>query len=386
MHFSAMSAEQLAKSGARWTAHEIGQQPQVWRKVEKLLGGRQSAAARFLTPLLQMPELRIVLTGAGSSSFIGECLAPAMSGKMRRSVQAVSTTDLVAGPANWLLADVPTLLVSFARSGNSPESVAALELAQQGLKECHHLVITCNAQGALREIANRMANAHVVLLPEETNDKSLAMTSSFSSMLLAAALCFELLSTDELGAAADAAQYVLDHALPLVQDLVRSQYERVVYLGANELKGLAREGALKLLELTDGRVVSMADTPLGFRHGPKTIVNQQALVVVFLSGDPYSRQYDLDLVHELRNDGVAGRVLALAADEGPGDSHPDTFVVPAMAGAGSLRLCFPYLVFAQLLALLRSLALGIGPDNPNPAGMVNRVVKGVSIYPLEPAG
>jgi tagatose-6-phosphate ketose/aldose isomerase len=386
MQFPGLTPAELTTAGAHWTAREIAQQPQVWRKLPALAGGRDSAVARFLAPLLQMPGLRIVLTGAGSSAFVGECLAPAMTRQMQRPVAAVSTTDLVAGPANWLIGAAPTLLVSFARSGNSPESVAALEFAQSTLRQCHHLVVTCNAQGALREIAGRMDNAHVLLLPDESNDNGFAMTSSFSSMLLAAALAFGVLDGGQSLAVADAVEHILARALPPIQDLVRAGYERVIYLGANEAKGLAREAALKLLELTDGRVVSIADTPLGFRHGPKTVVNKNALVVVFLSADPYSRRYDLDLLGELRKDGVAGRVLALDAGAHKGSAHPDTIVVPTMPGESSLACCFPYLVFAQCLALMQSLALGIQPDNPNPSGMVNRVVKGVSIYPLGQAG
>jgi tagatose-6-phosphate ketose/aldose isomerase len=383
MPFSGLSAAELDKAGARWTALEIAQQPQVWRTVAALTA-TDGALMRFLAPLLERPALRIVLTGAGSSAFVGECLAPSMSRALPCPVAAVSTTDLVAGPANWLPSDAPTLLVSFARSGNSPESVAAVELAQQVVRDCHHLVITCNAQGALREIAGRLPNAHVVVLPDETDDKSFAMTSSFSSMLLAAALAFGVLRPEALGPAADAAQAVLDTALPLVQDLVNAGYDRVVYLGANEMKGLARESALKLLELTDGRVVALADTPLGFRHGPKTIVNPRALVVLFLSRDAYSRQYDRDLLEELRRDGVAGRVLALGVGTDADHTHPDNVRVPDIGGAGALAACLPMLVFAQFFALMRSLSLGIRPDSPNAAGIVSRVVKGVSIYPLDP--
>jgi tagatose-6-phosphate ketose/aldose isomerase len=382
MHFSGLSIPALDEAGAHWTAREIAQQPQVWRKLAQLALA-DAATQRFLAPLLARPQVRIVLTGAGSSAFVGECLGPAMSRSMKRSVVAVSTTDLVAGPYNWLQADSPTLLVSFARSGNSPESVAAVELAQAVLGECHHLIITCNDQGALRAIADGMDNAHVMVLPAETDDRSFAMTSSFSSMLLSAALAFDLLTTAEAVTAADAAQHVLETARPLVQDLVQAGYGRVVYLGANEMKGLAREGALKLLELTDGRVVSMADTPLGFRHGPKTIVNPQSLVLLFRSQDPYSRRYDSDLLAEIRRDGIAGRVLSVGTEDAAG-VHPDDLSMPGIAGRSAMAACLPMLVFAQFFALMQSLSLGLSPDNPNVSGIVSRVVKGVTIYPLEP--
>jgi len=386
-------AEEIARRGGQWTAREIAQQPQAWEKVEALAADAGTPVARFLAPLLLRPELRIVLTGAGSSAFVGACLAPALQRRTQRWVAAVPTTDLVAAPRDWLPAHVPTLLVSFARSGNSPESVAALELAQQCVRECHHLVITCNGQGALGLQAARLANAAVLCLPDEVNDRSFAMTSSFTSMLLAAAQLLGALPGRVAPAAGAWARHVLDHGMPTLEDLVRQGFERIVYLGAGEFKALAREAALKLLELTDGAIVAASDTPLGFRHGPKTIVNARTLVVVLLSNDSYTRRYDLDLLRELRSDGIAGRVFALGGEGGAGGqvtapaaaavAHPDDLILPASAQARDLDLCLPYAVFAQSLALLHSLALGRRPDNPNASGAVHRVVRGVTIHRLE---
>jgi tagatose-6-phosphate ketose/aldose isomerase len=170
--------------------------------------------------------------------------------------------------------------------------------------------------------------------------------------------------------------------LPLLSELTHARFERVVYLGSAELSGLAREGALKMLELSDGQVVSLGESALAFRHGPKTILNGATLVVMFLSNDPYTRRYDLDLLAELRADAVAGRVIALA-ERGGMPGHRDTLVLgegPADA-LTDLELCLPYVVFAQALAILRSLSLGLSPDRPNGAGTVHRVVQGVRIYP-----
>jgi tagatose-6-phosphate ketose/aldose isomerase len=302
-------------------------------------------------------------------------------------VGAVATTDLVASPANHFVRSVPTLLVSFARSGNSPESKAAVELAEQSLSECFHLIVTCNATGELYRRGIELPNACVLLLPEKSDDRGFAMTSSFSGMLLAAARFFKLpLAGTAVPAGGAPTLSLLESWRPRLQGLVAERFERIVYLGANELKGLAREAALKTLELSDGRVVSIADTPLGFRHGPKTILNGRTLVVVLLSNDSHIRRYDLDLLAELRSDGIAGRVLALVARQGGTTGHPDDVLVPGLANASDLGLCLPFAVFAQSLAFMQSLSLGIRPDTPNAAGAVSRVVKGVSIYPLEVKG
>jgi len=365
---------ELETAGGLWTAREISQQPAVWPKIASLLSGGAAQLRAFLRPLLDRSDLRIILTGAGTSSFIGECLVPALQRSTHLRVEAISTTDLVGAPESWLEPGVPTLLVSFARSGNSPESLAALNLTEQVVKDRHHLILTCNEDGELYRRGAQLPNAHVLLLPVETNDRGFAMTSSFTGLVLAAALAFGLLPQARAAALSRCAAGVLQKQVSEIAALARAGFERVVYLGGREFKGLAREAALKMLELSDGRVIAMAETPLGFRHGPKTIVNSKTLVVMFLSNDPYARQYETDLLNELRTDAVAARVVALSAAE-----------VDAPATATNLELCFPYAVFAQTFAFLRSLSLGLRPDTPNARGVVSRVVQGVSIYPWDPS-
>ena len=376
-----IEGERLDAAGAGLTAREVAQQGVVWPKIAALLASRRADVDAFLGPLLARPDLRIVLTGAGTSAFIGECLVPALLRQGLRA-EAVPTTDLVSGPHSFLQPAVPTLLVSFGRSGSSPESVAAVALADQLVADVHHLVITCNADGELYRMAEGRSNALAILLPEATHDRGFAMTTSFTSMLLSAALAFGAVADDAVQAPSAAARRLLHTALPLLNELVARRFDRVVYLGSNELRGLAREAALKLLELTDGQVVALFDSPLGFRHGPKTIVNDRTLVVVMLSNDAHARRYDLDLLRELRNDGRAGRVLALSGIAEPALGG-DCALLEAMGDAGELVLALPYIVFCQSYALLQSLDLGLRPDTPSVSGTVNRVVRGVTIYPCE---
>jgi tagatose-6-phosphate ketose/aldose isomerase len=387
MDYFGFPQERLETAGGYWTAREISQQPAIWPQIEQLVAGDTAASRAFLGTLMRRSDLRIVLTGAGTSAFVGECVAPALARKTGLRVDAVATTDLVGSPKSWLKHEVPTLLVSFARSGNSPESVAALNLAEQCVQECHHLIFTCNTDGALYRLGKITRNTRVVLLPEETNDRGFAMTSSFSGMLLAAAMTFDLIASDTESVAqlARSAGELLAGTLPLIGSLARERFERIVYLGSNALKGLAREAALKTLELSDGQVVAISDTPLGFRHGPKTIINGRSLVVVLLCNDPYTRRYELDLLDELRADGVAARVLALTAQPARVHLHADDVALSGAAAASDLALCLPYAVFAQSLAFMQSLSLGLRPDVPNAKGTVSRVVQGVTIYPLDPA-
>lgn len=376
----------LAHRGGMNTAREIAHQPDVWLSIHQQLQAARPALDAFLQPLLAQPDLRIVLTGAGSSAFIGQCLAPALLQRLGQRpgirIEAVATTDIVSSPAQCLQPDVPTLLVSFARSGNSPESLAAVELADQLVEHSHHLIVTCAAEGALNRRLAGQPHAHVLLLPDETHDRAFAMTSSFTGMLLAAAWAFGL-AAHSVTALAGAATTLMASETDRLYALAEGRFDRVVYLGSNALQGLAREAALKLLELTDGQLVALADSPLGFRHGPKTFLNDRTLVVLFLSNDPYTRKYDLDLLHELRREGRA-RVLALGAFDSIDTPHADDVPLALPGTASDLVLAPVALVFAQCLALLASLQRGIRPDTPSASGTVNRVVQGVTIHPLTP--
>src|SRR5271155_2515626 len=144
-----LSEPDLSRAGALWTAREIAQQPASWMRTLDVIREHAASIAGFLAPLLTRPDLRIILTGAGSSAFIGECLAPLLLRRLDCRVEAIATTDLLSGPMQYMQRDVPTLLVSFGRSGSSPESVAVVDLTERLLRECHQLVFTCNEQGTL---------------------------------------------------------------------------------------------------------------------------------------------------------------------------------------------------------------------------------------------
>jgi len=371
----------LESRGGMWTAREIAQQPQLWLRVEKLLAAERASLQQFIAPIVDDPAARIVLTGAGTSAFIGQCLQPVLAPRLRCRVDAIPTTDIVSSPLS-LQSAAPTLLISFARSGNSPESAATLDLAEQVLGNVRHLVVTCNKDGELALRARKMRNAHLVVLPEATNDRGFAMTSSFTCMLLAAALVFDAIQPSTVARLSRSAELLLQQMPSCTQQLVASRFERVVYLGSNELLGLAHEAALKLLELTDGRIATLAESTLGFRHGPKSMVDGSTLVVVMLSNAPYTRAYDLDLLEELRRDGRAGGILALSGSV-DGRLPGEHLLFAGMDGASDLELSLLHVIVAQCYALAESLARGLRPDVPNAAGHVNRVVQGVTIYPWE---
>ena len=376
--------DQSAGQGGETTAREIAQQPDVWRETERVVASRREDIDAFLRPLMDRSDLRIILTGAGTSAFAGEILAPALSGRTGRRVDAVATTDIVSNPREYFANDGPTLLVSFARSGNSPESVAATELADRLLPRCHHLILTCDRDGQLYEKHAGPDGSFVLLMPEATNDQGFAMTSSFTSMTLAAWIILGRVSDagDLSGRLGAAAEKLLDTREEDLRGLASSGYKRVVFLGSGPLRGLAHESSLKLLELTAGGIVTYFESPLGFRHGPKSILDDRTLAVLYVSGDAYTRKYDLDLLKELKNSMPPGNVVAVSGTKA-GAEDPGFWLVEGVDGVDDAALALPFVVVAQLLGLFFSLELGYTPDNPFPNREVNRVVQGVSIHPLE---
>jgi tagatose-6-phosphate ketose/aldose isomerase len=373
-----------AGQGGETTAREIAQQPGVWRETEQVVASRREDVDAFLRPLMDRPDLRIILTGAGTSAFAGEILAPALSRRTGRRVDAVATTDIVSNPREYFANDGPTLLVSFARSGNSPESVAATELADHLLPRCYHLILTCDRDGRLYEKHADEEGSFVLLMPEATNDQGFAMTSSFTSMMLAAWVILGRVGNagDLAGRLSTAAEKLLDAREEDLRTLASSGYQRVVFLGSGPLRGLAHESSLKLLELTAGGVVTYFESPLGFRHGPKSILDDKTLAVLYVSGDEHTRKYDLDLLEELKNSMPSENVIAVSAQE-LGAEDPGFWLVEGVDGVDDAMLALPFVLVAQLLGIFFSLELGYTPDNPFPNREVNRVVQGVSIHPIE---
>jgi tagatose-6-phosphate ketose/aldose isomerase len=374
--------------GGLATAEEISQQPEVWRELARAMAVPQQAAIdAFLGAWLSNAQHQVILTGAGSSAFCGEGVVDEINRKWPAQVRAVPTTSLISHPSLYLQRDKPTLLVSFARSGNSPESLAAVDLVRQLVDAPRFLNITCNADGALYARNASQADSLNLLMPGRSCDRGFAMTSSFSCMYLAALLAFgrddwasRLARVEAL--ATQAEQLLRDWAGPIAA-LAHDPFARLVYLGSGPLEALAKESALKVLELTCGHVLAFSNTCLGFRHGPKSILNENSLVIVFPSADVHVRRFDEDLLAELQREGVAGRVLQVGLAESAGASDTGNLlasVTPELAAAGDNWLAPLWLLVAQQYALQRSVALGLTPDNPFPDGTVNRVVQGVTIH------
>lgn len=381
-----MSETNTTATTGTWTEEEIRQQPASWIRSLNNIDNLRASIDNFLAPLLRKRELRIVLTGAGTSAFIGDIISPWLASHTGKNITAVPTTDLVTNPMDYLNAAHPLLLVSFARSGNSPESVAAVELANQCVPECYHLSITCNEAGSLYQTAVNSDNAYALLMPAETHDRGFAMTSSITTMMASCLAVFapETINSHTFRDVADRCQTILTSLGDFSQSVFGNDpWKRIVYLGSGGLQGAARESALKVLELTAGKLAAFYDSPTGFRHGPKSLVDRETLVVVFVSSHPYTRQYDLDLLAELRRDRQAMRVVAIAAETDPVVEAGPHILLPPARTFIDMEQAFCFLMYAQVFALSQSLRVGNTPDTPSASGTVNRVVQGVVIHPWQ---
>ncbi|ELP5694504.1 SIS domain-containing protein [Enterobacter ludwigii] len=381
-----MSETNTTATTGTWTEEEIRQQPASWIRSLNNIDNLRASIDNFLTPLLRKRELRIVLTGAGTSAFIGDIISPWLASHTGKNITAVPTTDLVTNPMDYLNAAHPLLLVSFARSGNSPESVAAVELANQCVPECYHLSITCNEAGSLYQTAVNSDNAYALLMPAETHDRGFAMTSSITTMMASCLAVFapETINSHTFRDVADRCQTILTSLGDFSQSVFGNDpWKRIVYLGSGGLQGAARESALKVLELTAGKLAAFYDSPTGFRHGPKSLVDRETLVVVFVSSHPYTRLYDLDLLAELRRDRQAMRVVAIAAETDPVVEAGPHILLPPARTFIDMEQAFCFLMYAQVFALSQSLRVGNTPDTPSASGTVNRVVQGVVIHPWQ---
>ena len=376
---------------ANYTFDEIHQQPAMWRKELKALLSAKAEVSAFMHKYLT-PDTDIVLTGAGTSAFIGDALCPVMRG-MWRNVRSVPTTDIVTHAKYLLDAERPLLLISFARSGNSPESVAAVNLANKVCKNVAHVYITCNKNGklAMQAVESRKSkeesNILLLLLPEETDDKSLAMTSSFSTMLLTCLMLGHIDTLDKdaemIEKAAKNAEAVIAEYEEKLKEIASRPFERGVFLGSGALKGIAEECHLKLQELTDGAVVCKFDSFLGFRHGPKAVVNSKSIVVYLMTDQEDVQRYERDLIKQVdANNTPVAQIIVIGgkAPELPGVKADLVVKMPYGYADNAHYGIVPFVVVGQLLGFYASKAHGLNPDAPSVSGNIHRVVEGVTIY------
>jgi len=387
-HLVSLSDAERTRRGVRHTASEIAGQVDLWKVNFRLLAERREEIRAYLDPLLGASRKHVVCCGAGTSEFVGLCLEGLLQRGLGVPVKVASTTRIVTTPGDVFVSGWPTLLVSFARSGNSPESLGAVRIAEQADADVSHLIVTCNPSGLLAREAASLRRALTVVLDERTDDQGLAMTASFSNMVVAGQGLAHLESwegySESFAGLCGLGAVILERAPGAVEEIARLGFDRAVFLGDGAHVGTAVESHLKLQEMTAGKVMCAWDTFPGLRHGPEAVIHSNTLVVAYLSADGFAQAYELELLRELRRKRIGRAILAVCQKEIPGlDELADTVIPCAPEGAAPIEdaLTPPaYVIVGQLLGLFTSLHLGLSPDDPSPSGVIHRVVEGVRVY------
>jgi tagatose-6-phosphate ketose/aldose isomerase len=385
MKFLDIETKDLKFNGGYYTAKEISSQPEMWLKTFGRVLEEKDQIKAFLATFVDKTNPCVILTGAGTSSFIGEVLAGTAQKQLKVSSKSIPTTDIITHAEDYFIRTKPTLLVSFARSGDSPESLATLKLAEAHCDDLYQLIITCNKNGELA-IKARSDNTYVFILPEETNDRSLAMTSSFSSMLLAGLL---ILNLDEIEnmlpvieSICECGNFIIRDNLSKLKAIAAIDFKRAVFLGSGPLFGIAHESHLKVQELSDGKVICKYDSFLGFRHGPRAVLDDSTLITYLMSDNAYARKYEIDLIRSINESPTGAKSVGIGHNFNAQDLQFD-FAIEIPECALKVPEEFYgviYILPAQIIGFFKSLELGLEPDSPSKGGSISRVVQGVTIY------
>jgi tagatose-6-phosphate ketose/aldose isomerase len=363
------------------TLREILQQPATWLDTCE----RMIANAAMLEPATHGIRM-LALTGSGSSEFAGHCVRLVLQNELGVAAEAVGAGTLLTHGKAALPPERPSLVVSLARSGDSPESVAVVDLLLDAEPALRHLVITCNKAGKLATTYRGNARVQAIVLDDRTNDRSLAMTSSFTNMALAARFLGMLGAPERYRALCErlsgACSALLEKQVDALAAAAGTGFARAVFLGSGSRLGAARESALKMLEMTAGRVGTMWETYLGLRHGPMSYVHGDTLLVCFLSSDPGLRAYEADLIRELDRKRL-GLAKVIVGNGIPAElwRERDTAIeCPGLAEIGDEDAAVLDVVVGQCLATFRCLQEGLRPDAPSDSGVINRVVESFPVH------
>lgn len=378
------------QKGCSHTVSEIKHQPEMWKKTAAIMTSRKNEISDFMDKVTSIEGLRIITTGAGSSAFIGESLQLMLANEMGLRSENIHTTDIISCPDS-VLYDVPTLLISYARSGESPESLAACKFAEKRIKDLYQIIIVCDKNSTLAKSGYGSDRKLVLDMPPETCDKGFAMTSSVSSMALATWCLFHYKEMETYAnyvcILADSMEEEFDSIADMTKAVANVDYRRLIWLGTGALRGLAREACVKSMEVTDGYVHAGYDAPTGFRHGPKTVVNDETMTIHYLNNQEYSSQYDIDFINEMIAEKKGNKVVTVKPqhmkDAVKGEDYEVIYSIPTELPTNSeMGAYIKALVFSQMLSMFKSLDKGYQTDSPSVKGDVNRVVQGIVIHDL----
>jgi tagatose-6-phosphate ketose/aldose isomerase len=387
-----LSDPEKLRLGVEHTPREISQQPATWLETFDTIRNRQAEIRQFLAASVPSGSdnnrLCVSLIGAGTSDYIGRAIEGLLGKEWNCRVRAVPSTDLMTEMDELIFSargETQHLWISFSRSGDSFEGVKVLERALEKYPLIRHLIITCNASGRMAaEVAPGRSNVLCIELADRVNDRGLAMTSSFTNMVVAGQCLAHITDLDRykpiVQALSAAANHAMSAAASLAQAIAAIGHTRICFLGSGPLRAAGDESALKVMELTAGSYSVMSESFLGLRHGPLSWLDENSLVVGFLSNNAEKRRIEIGLLDELKAKSVVRDIIVVA---------PQSSIVVASAD-NVLRYDLPEslhdayrppldVMFAQCLGLFASLARHLKPDSPSADGKIRRVVSEINV-------
>lgn len=388
----ALSPHEKEARGLVHTPREISQQPDTWRRTLRNFLRLAPSLEKFLMNAGfnggQPRPLNVLLIGAGTSDYVGKSLCALLKTQWRCEVQSIPSTDLLTNLEEYVFPERAYLWISFSRSGDSSEGVALLNSALEYYPQIYHVIVTCNAHGQMARSFNDDPRVFSIVLEDEVNDRGLAMTGSFSNMVIVGQALAHLRDLERfeplLEDLSETATGFLLAAANVCERLVGEGFSKVCFLGTGALKGAAIESALKVLELTDGKVTSFAESFLGVRHGPLSAIDRNTLVVSFLSMEERRRAYELDLLSEIFDKGLTEKRLAVWPSF-MGENRSVSVIGAEIQLSFQRPIADLYrppvdVMVGQLLGLFASLREGLKPDAPSPLGTITRVVSHVALH------
>ncbi len=393
-----LSTEEKVERGLLYTPAEIAQQPATWESTFSLFQKHRTGLAAFLVKAgfgdSAGPDPTVFLIGAGTSDYVGRCLVNVLRRLWKCEVLATPSTSLLTHMEEWLIPGQRYLWISFSRSGDSPEGVSVLEKTLVRHPDIHHIIVSCNAEGRMIRCAAAKKQVFVVALDDAVNDRGLAMTSSFSNMVVFGQCMahvhnlapYEAILTRLVEAGKTFLPHAADAAAALAAEPASAPalapYERVCFLGSGALEGVAVESALKVLELTAGKILTMSQSAMGLRHGPMAALDKTTLLVAFLSSDEHVARYERDLLQEIMQKRLVKTRIAVGGhSELPLDGLADRYLAPDIRTPVPDDCRPPVdVMFGQLLGLFFSMRCNLMPDRPSVDGVISRVVQNVKTY------
>jgi tagatose-6-phosphate ketose/aldose isomerase len=389
--FLELPLEEKTKRGLLHTPSEIAQQPATWKTTLDIFKLHQARIVAFLDAAGVRAALEdrpsVVLIGAGTSDYISQALTFVLRTKWGCEVSAVASTDLLPNMEEYVVPGRHYLWISFSRSGDSPEGVSVLQQALERYPEIAHLIVTCNEKAHMSELCKGIERTCVVVLDDAVNDRSLAMTSSFTNMIVLGQCLAHAWSIADyepiLEQLIHGGDHLLAEAAALAEELADRKFARICFLGSGATASVAKESALKVLEMTAGQIKTMSETVLGLRHGPMAALDCETLLVCFVSGDPTRARYARDLLREIGSKQVVAERIVLGPASLQSTLAGDCDHYLSLEIGESIEDQYrPVLdvIFGQLLGLYNSVVCQLKPDSPSPAGVISRVVEKFQIY------